>query len=167
MALADNFLDFSYLTTWSELYTWSFFPYDFLQTQVLTEYSYPQFSLVESLTTYWMDPWLNSSDYIVAWSQENLTSQIFCEALGAVLDTYTLTTVWTGVWFNETTNHWEEYTNTQTYSSISCLTQFDHIEFQSQQMYDIKQFVFFGLLLALMAFGVSLLKTFIFSRENV
>lgn len=165
MTLADNFLDFSYLSSLTE--TGAFFPYDFNQTSTLEEYTNPIRSSIVGKTQYGTTERLDLSSPIVAGDSAVLTAMFFCDAHGANLDDYTLWSIQDGVFFDDNVGKWDNSTWSDSFSSIICTEPFDVSIFEAQQLYDIKQFVFYGMLLAIIAFGVVIFKPFIFDRNDV
>lgn len=168
---AQKFLDFQFLTDFQDnLFTWNFFDYDFTQDTVSNEYLSPIFFDIENITPLWQEPWIDSSLPMVEldWSVSDYTPNVYCNSFdNASLMDYTAWSTdvyWIG--WDPIDSQFEEWTWTQ-YDIIICQTTFNHDTFQSQQLYDVKMFVFFGFLLFALRFWVYILKTFIFSRDNV
>lgn len=166
--LADKFLNFEYLTDKPDAFTGAFFDYDFNQAVTSTQYDNPTFSIIENITPTASAPWIDSSLSLVEfpWGVSNYVSDIFCNAFtNWSLFDYEIWSELYWIWRNPIESQWEEWTWTQ-YNFITCQFAFDHSVFQSQQLYEIKQFSFYLMLVIFLWFAYYIIKPFIFSRND-
>ncbi len=144
LSLMSSIFSFSFLDTWS----WSFsdiFDYNFDNQTITQSYNYPTFSQIENITSTSSIPWIDSSLPIIEflWWVSNYSNEVFCSSFPDwSLSDYTLWSETYWIWWDSINSVRDEWTWTQ-YENIDCFSTFDHSRFQSQQLFDIKNTIFY------------------------
>lgn len=162
-----QYLNFDYINQTGYSLPVSLFRYDFTQTQTSTDYTDPTFDIIQDITPYPMDWGFDWSEPISIGTHENITSQIFCDSINwSTLQDYEMTDIGTWVGRNDSTSQREEFSDWNLFASITCVSVFDHSEFQSQQFYDIKNILFYTWLVLFATFALLLLKPLFFWKKT-
>lgn len=167
--LTDSLFTFDFLQK-DVLFTGNFFSSPF--SSEISTLAYPIFSDIDDVLIPTQFDVSNLSSYIVFFDTPQITALEYCDVLGAWLYEYEVGEELTGdtVRFDSSIDKWLDTTWWTNFQSITCdssqLSDSDYIAFQAQQLYEIKQFVFFWFIFLVLWFFMYWGSSFIFNKKN-